>query len=234
MTSKRSYQPELIDLGPEFYTQQEYCDCLHQLARIGRLLGGDQATLKQFSSISNIQSILDVGCGGGQFTLKMAQKFPEAQVTGIDICPQAIEFALNRKAEAKLENVFFEQPLTKELNYPDRFFDVVTATLVCHHMDDVNLIEFLKKSCQIAAKKVVINDLHRHWLAYQGFSFLAKPLFSNRLIFHDGRLSIKKGFKKADWISYLQAANIPLHLCSIKWHWAFRWTVSIDTHLMQR
>ena len=44
MLSQRSHQPELIDLGPSHYTPQQYRDCLYQLDRIGRWLGGDQAT----------------------------------------------------------------------------------------------------------------------------------------------------------------------------------------------
>jgi len=45
----RSYQKELIDLGDEYYSEEEYFDCLEKLGAVGRLLGGDRATLKSFS-----------------------------------------------------------------------------------------------------------------------------------------------------------------------------------------
>lgn len=95
-------------------------------------------------------------------------------------------------------------------------------------MNDDQLIEFLKKS-YLVAKKFIINDLHRHWLASLGFALVAKPFFDNRLIFHDGLLSIKRAFKRQDWIHYLKAAGIPLEQCSITWHWAFRWVLCINT-----
>lgn len=219
----RSSQKELIDLGPPYYTDEEYDECLDQLGRIGRFLGGNRASLRTFKKMPKFNTILDIGCGGGQFSILLAKQFPEAQILGIDISSTAIAFAQKRFQETMLNNIQFEV-----CSDPQNQFDVVTATLVCHHLDDKSLIEFLKKSYQIAKNNIIINDLHRHWLAYFGFSLLSKCFFRNRLICHDGLLSIKKSFKKKDWISYLTQAGIPLERCSIKWHWAFRWIVQIN------
>jgi 2-polyprenyl-3-methyl-5-hydroxy-6-metoxy-1,4-benzoquinol methylase len=227
--SRRSYEPELLDLGPSHYSEDEYKECLHQLKRIGCILGGDQATLNTFRKFPPPDTILDVGCGGGHFTIELARQFPAAHVVGVDISPQAIEFAQARLQEAALNNVEFSLAPTEKLSYPPNSFDHVTATLVCHHLDDDALIDFLKRAYQVATKSIILNDLHRHWLAYSAFSLIAKPLFRNRLIVNDGLLSIQRGFKKQDWIGYLEAAEIPLEDCSITWHWAFRWVICIDT-----
>jgi 2-polyprenyl-3-methyl-5-hydroxy-6-metoxy-1,4-benzoquinol methylase len=226
---KRSYEPELLDLGPSYYTTEEYEECLHQLDRIGRYLGGNQASLKNLHQLPKLQSILDVGCGGGSFTMELAKQFSEAQILGIDISNEAISLARKKQQKANLANLRFEVPSSDQLSYAPNSFDLVTSTLMCHHLNDDQLIEFLKKSYQIAAEGVIINDLHRHWLAYLSFALIAKPIFSNRLIFHDGLLSIKRAFKRQDWIHYLKAAEIPLEHCSITWYWAFRWVVRIDT-----
>lgn len=226
---ERSYEPELLDLGPSYYTTEEYENCLHQLDKIGRYLGGNKATLKHLHKLSSPNSILDVGCGGGSFTIELAKQFPKAQIVGIDISNEAITFARKRLQQANVENVLFEVLSSHQLSYLPNSFDIVTCTLMCHHLKDDQLIEFLKKSYQIATKAMVINDLHRHWLAYLSFALIAKPVFSNRLIFHDGLLSIKRAFKKQEWIGYLKAAKIPLEHCSITWHWAFRWVLRVDT-----
>jgi 2-polyprenyl-3-methyl-5-hydroxy-6-metoxy-1,4-benzoquinol methylase len=230
--SKRLNQPELIDLGPAYYTTEEYEDCLYQLDRIGRFLGGDAATYSGFNQLKqNPTSILDVGCGGGLFTMRLARRYPEAKIVGIDISKEAIQFARHQLKiiNPPLKNIMFEVPPSPELSYPPESFDVVTSTLVCHHLSDDDIISFLKQAYSIAKHAIILNDLHRHIVARMGFSVTAPSFFSNRLIVHDGLLSIQRAFKKQDWIAYLKAARIPLSRCSITWHWAFRWIILINT-----
>lgn len=223
----RSMELELLDLGPSHYSAEEYLDCMIQLDRIGRYLGGDRGTLKAISKVKNPQSILDIGCGGGLFTIRLANKYPNADVVGCDISPQAIDYANKAVLVSKTRNIHFEIH-TPELNYPNRSFDIVTSTLVCHHLRDVQLIDFLKRAYTIAKKRVIINDLHRHPLAYFGFKALSPLFFRNRLVQNDGPLSIKRSFRKKEWEYFLNAAGIALDKCHIQWHWAFRWIISIN------
>lgn len=225
MMEKRSYQPEWIDLGPAYYTSQEYQDCMIQLDRVGRLLGGDRATFAAFDQLGFVpDSILDVGCGGGLFTAKLAQKYPTAKVAGSDISQEALTFA---NTHSQLPNLEFQLSAKPQLDYPLNSFDVVTSTLVCHHLKDEDLISFLKQAIAVAKKAIILNDLHRHPLALFGFSMLAPLFFNNRLVKHDGPLSIRRAFTKQDWIHYLHAAGIPPTSYSITWHWPFRWIVRI-------
>lgn len=224
----RSFEPEFLDLGPSYYTKEEYDECLYQLSRIGHFLGGNAATLKVLNHHPAFESLLDFGCGGGQFAMQLGELFPKIKVVGVDISSEAIEYAQKELKQKPLKNVQFDHALPLSLYLPNTF-DIVTTTLVCHHFNDDELIDFLKNGYRIAKKALVINDLHRHWLAYSGFAFISKFFFPNRLIYHDGLLSIKKAFKKQDWIDYLIAADIPLEYCRISWHWAFRWVVHIDT-----
>lgn len=222
---RRIETPELIDLGPSYYTEEEYRDCLFQLGRIGRLLGGNRATFWAFRQLEYLPtSILDVGCGGGQLAIQLAKRYPQGTVKAIDLSAQAINFAKQQLAkETNLCSVEFCIPPTPHLEEPPKSFDVVTSTLVCHHLSDLQIIDFLKRSMQIAKEAVIINDLHRHPLASCSYLAIAPLLFPNRLIFHDGLLSIKRAFKREDWIHYLQAACIPPQAWSLSWHFPFRW-----------
>jgi 2-polyprenyl-3-methyl-5-hydroxy-6-metoxy-1,4-benzoquinol methylase len=233
--NKRSYQPELMDLGPSYYTAEEYRDCLRKLGTIGRLLGGDRATFKDINRLSHVPtSILDVGCGGGWFTCRLAHRYPNAQVLGIDIDPQALYVArenikiYEQQYNVSLKNLSFEHRTSPRLSEPEHSFDVVTATLLCHHLKDHELITFLGDAYRIARKAVILNDLHRHWLAYALF-WLLSPFFFNRLIRYDGLLSIKRAFTRAELESYCAHAGIAIRFVHISWHWAFRWIVRIDT-----
>jgi 2-polyprenyl-3-methyl-5-hydroxy-6-metoxy-1,4-benzoquinol methylase len=228
---KRIYDPELLDLGPSFYTLAEYNDCLYQLGRIGTATGGDTATLRVLKKLPySFDSILDVGCGGGTFTIKLAQEFTQAHVVGIDINGNAIEYAQAQLAPLRqnLPNVRFELRHKPDLSEEPKSFDIVTASLVCHHFTDEVLIDFLKRARTIARKGIVINDLHRHWLAYAGFSVIAPLFFRNRLIRSDSLLSIQRSFIYSDWVTYLQKAGFNEQDYSISWHWLFRWIVRVD------
>jgi 2-polyprenyl-3-methyl-5-hydroxy-6-metoxy-1,4-benzoquinol methylase len=219
---KRSHELELIDLGPNHYTEEEYRDCLRQLGRIGRHLGGDKATLSAFTRLKEPPwSILDVGCGGGDFAIRLAQTYPHAQVKGIDIDPLAIAYA---REQAPLPNLAFEK--SRDMGEE---WDVVTATLVCHHLADDELVAFIQQACRAAGRRVILNDLHRHWIATAAFGAVAPLFFRNRLIIHDGFLSVRRAFKRRELEHFVQAAGIPLAACRITWHLGFRWIVEIDT-----
>lgn len=231
MLSHRSHQPEWMDLGSAHYSSEEYRDCLYQLSRVGRLLGGDKATFRAIDQLPEPpQSILDVGCGGGLFTLRLAERYPNACVCGVDISKDAISFALERLQECRQHpsKVQFLHATSPHLDELEDSFDVVTATLVCHHLSDHEMISFLRESCRIAKKAVIINDLHRHSCAFFGFGAVAPILFRNRLLWHDGLLSIRRSFTRRDWTLLLHAAGIDERSYRITWHWAFRWIVQID------
>lgn len=227
----RSHEKELIDLGPSQYTLKEYENCLKQLGRIGKFLGGDRATFHAIDRLMQLpQTILDVGCGGGAFTMNLARRYPQAKVTGIDISEQAINYANKQLAnQLAITNLTFQLTDQSTLSYHANQFDLVTATLVCHHLTDKELIAFLKQSVHIAKSAVILNDLHRHPLASMSFCVAAPLFFRNRLIWHDGLLSIKRSFKRNDWMRYLQDADIDPKRVSLTWHWPFRWILSINT-----
>jgi 2-polyprenyl-3-methyl-5-hydroxy-6-metoxy-1,4-benzoquinol methylase len=228
--ANRIHTPEWLDLGPTYYTEEEYNDCLMQLNRIGRFLGGDRATLWALKSLQKPPtSILDVGCGGGQMAILAAKSYPQAYVKGIDLYEPAIAFSkkMLKEQNPEMQTIEFCVPPTTKLSEPPKSFDVVMTNLVCHHFSDDDIVDFIKRSVSIAKEAVIINDLHRHSFATCSFSVIAPLFFPNRLIQHDGPLSIKRAFKRADWMEYLQAAGIPQHAWSLTWHWAFRWVLII-------
>ncbi len=225
---ERSTQKEYLDLGPEAYTHSEYDQCLDKLETIGKWLGGDAATLSALNSLAESPgSILDVGCGGGGLAQLMAKKYADCSVSGVDIDPWAIAYAENYRTQNELLNLKFEHRSDKTLSNPGRRFDVVTCSLVCHHMADDEIIDFLKHSATIANYAIIINDLHRHLLASLLFPIIAPIFFRNRLIFHDGLLSIKRSFVYQDWKYYLREAGFSPDQYTITWKWAFRWFVVV-------
>jgi 2-polyprenyl-3-methyl-5-hydroxy-6-metoxy-1,4-benzoquinol methylase len=229
--SRRSTTLELIDKGPSYYTPDEYDDCLQQLDRIGHLLGGDRATFTAMDSLGfTPQSILDVGCGGGLFAIKLAKRYPHSHIVGIDISAEAIAFANKQQAIALPipNNVSFIKIDQPQLDYSANSFDLVMSTLMCHHLTDHEIVAFLQQAYVVAKEAVILNDLHRHWLATAAYALVAPIFFRNRLTICDGLLSIRRSFTRKEWIAYLDAAGIPAQEVTISWHWVFRWIVVID------
>jgi len=160
--------------------------------------------------------------------------FPEATVLGIDISQAAIDHAKKHLPEDFKKKVAFHIQDDKTLAYPDNSFDVVTTMLVCHHMTEGELLFFLRESYRVSSQVVIINDLHRHILAYISFSLIAPFVFPNRLIWHDGRLSVRRSFRKRDWLLLLEKAGFQKHQYTLKWNRAFRWTLTVFGNVKSR
>jgi ubiquinone/menaquinone biosynthesis C-methylase UbiE len=74
--------------------------------------------------------ILDLGCGTGEATLRLAAMFPGAEaVIGVDLMPELLEVAQQR-VEKGGSSVSFEQGDGFALRFPDESFDLV----VCRHV----------------------------------------------------------------------------------------------------
>ena len=225
---ERSSKKEFIDSIPPNYTYDEYNVCIDQLGLIGKWLGGDIATLYALRELNFYpKSILDVGCGGGHLTRKIALAYKNTDVEGIEINPWAIDYALNRLHSQNIPNLRFNHRRNKTLSEPENSVDIVLCSLVCHHMTDDEIVTFLKQAASSAQSAIVINDLHRHRFASILFAIIAPVFFRNRLIVHDGLLSIKRSFIYRDWEFYLSQAGFSPEQWTIYWRWAFRWIITI-------
>lgn len=226
ISMKRCQQKELIDLGPDFYTQTEYHDCLKKLFWVSKVFGFFRSTKMVLKHFPTATSLIDIGCGGGLFLLNLHRFFPSIKMRGIDINPEAIAYAkLNQKRYAANKSINFVLQNKPQINFSPGEFDIILATLVCHHLSDEELVCFFRDATSVAGQAVIINDLHRHPLAYGFYALLSPLLFRNRLITHDGLISIKRSFKRSELHVLLLKAGI--RNFQIKWCWPFRWQIII-------
>ncbi len=56
-------------------------------------VGVDGVLIGSWADVKDVKTILDVGSGCGLITLMMAQRCPDAIVTGIEIDPDSVEEA---------------------------------------------------------------------------------------------------------------------------------------------
>ncbi len=80
------------------------------------------------------KSLLDVGCGAGNYTLKLLQKLPNCDCTLIDLSLPMLERARNRVGAATNGSVEIIQDDIREIDLGEARFDVIVAASVLHHL----------------------------------------------------------------------------------------------------
>ena len=78
--------------------------------------------------------VLDVGCGAGNYSLKLLEQLPNLDVTLIDLSRPMLDRAMERVQRATAGSVRAVQGDIREIALADGGFDVVLAAAVLHHL----------------------------------------------------------------------------------------------------
>ena len=78
--------------------------------------------------------VLDVGCGAGNYTLKLLERLPNLDVTLIDLSKPMLDRATERVRQATAGHITAIQCDIREVELPDEQFDIVLAAAVLHHL----------------------------------------------------------------------------------------------------
>ncbi len=85
------------------------------------------------------ENVLELGCGTGALTIRLAQRFPKARLTAVDAAPEMIEIArqrLVRHRSRSLANVACTSALFEELELSDHTYDLIVSNMSLHHVVD--------------------------------------------------------------------------------------------------
>jgi tRNA (cmo5U34)-methyltransferase len=80
--------------------------------------------------------LLDVGCGAGNFTLKLLQLIPDVNVTLVDLSRPMLDRAVERISVVSKGAVQPVQGDIRELDFKPVQFDIILAAAVLHHLRD--------------------------------------------------------------------------------------------------
>ncbi|WP_395612923.1 methyltransferase domain-containing protein [Allosphingosinicella sp.] len=151
--------------------------------------------------------LLDVGFGHGDMLRRIAKwakrRRLAADLIGVDLN--------TRSAAAARAATPIEWPIEYRTgDYRDVAgpLDFVVSSLVAHHMTDDQLDEFLRFMEARASRGWIVNDLHRLAFPYMGFPLLARLLGAHRIVREDGKVSIGRSFRPAEWEAILAKAGI--------------------------
>ena len=80
-----------------------------------------------------VKRILDMGCGVGQMTVALKERFPDAEVWGIDVGGPMVRYAHMRDRRLGV-GVNFAQRLAEDTKFPDNHFDIVVSYIIHHEL----------------------------------------------------------------------------------------------------
>jgi ubiquinone/menaquinone biosynthesis C-methylase UbiE len=118
------------------------------------------------------QRILDAGAGSGDTAAVLAEAFPEAEVTGLDLSEHMLAVAKQRIADAGLaDRVRFIQGDVAEMPLRSGMFDAVVSQDTLHLLDEP--LPMLNECERVRAEHgaLVLRSVRRSWLG------LLDPIF---------------------------------------------------------
>lgn len=220
----RSRETEWMDTAP--VSDADYAACLADLAAVNTVTLARLPTLgfmaRAVRRAGRPLRVLDVGCGGGDMLRRLRRwgrrAGHELELVGLDLNHQGIAAA--RAATPARMGIEFR--CADAFAPSDERVDVVLSSLFTHHLDDAAVVAFVRWMEQRAAVGWFVNDLHRHPVADRAFRGLSRAAGWHRFVRHDGPVSVRRAFTRADWDRVLRQAGVA---ADVRWHLPFRFCV---------
>nr|WP_042121831.1 methyltransferase domain-containing protein [Paenibacillus senegalensis] len=175
-------------------------------------------------------TLLDIGAGSGDNNRKLLRwadrEKVDLQITLADITEEACSEARKQFADEPRVQVIRKNALDLQGEQAD----IVTASQFVHHFTGQQLVDMAEQLVRLSGRGVVLNDIHRHWLAWSAVWLATRILSRNRYIRHDGPLSVAKGFRDADWEQLKLDLTDRLGPITFEYSWRplFRYAVLVD------
>jgi Methyltransferase domain len=193
--------PEILD-SPDC-PPDEVAHSLRDIARVNRWFGGMNTSLALVERVAAKTggkkfSLLEVAAGFGEVPKAVAQKLARQ---GIDVQVTLLDIArshLRGGERAVVANAL-------ALPFRDGAFDLISCSLFAHHLEPVELQQFVRESMRVCRCAVLINDLVRHPL-HVALGYAAYPLLRSPASRHDGVASVRRSYVPTEMQEIIAAA----------------------------
>jgi 2-polyprenyl-3-methyl-5-hydroxy-6-metoxy-1,4-benzoquinol methylase len=206
---------------------------LNGLARLNRWSGSDRILWRPIRWLTaeitrRPLRLLDVACGAGDVLVGVAGRARRAgielELHGIDISPTALNHARRRFAATGIQVSLSQHDAVSE-PLPSGF-DVVTASLFLHHLNDEQAVEVLRR-CSVASQRLVlINDLRRSLNGWLLAATACHLLCRSPVVHADGPRSVERAFTPSEALQIAHRAGMAN--AAVSRRWPFRFLLSWD------
>ncbi|OHB61720.1 MAG: hypothetical protein A2Y76_00045 [Planctomycetes bacterium RBG_13_60_9] len=151
-----------------------------------RNLGQVHDTLIELADLHGAEEILDVGCGTGLLSSRLAEAADRIGVRGVDISPRMVKAALNREG-THIPHVEYQVGTVTRLPYSDGQFNVVFSCLLFHLLkgpDKTSALREISRTLKPGGRYVCAE-----------FEKYPGRLFSRKMLEYPGDLIRAAGFR---------------------------------------
>ncbi|ADW67512.1 methyltransferase domain-containing protein [Granulicella tundricola] len=202
---------------------EELRGCLRDISQVNRLTFAYRPTLHWLDYVYSVMPrqekplhIVDVGCGYGDMLRRIYEWAEWRRVpvvlTGIDLNKDAIRAAREVTHPGRVTYLAGDAYSFE----PAGGIDIVVSSLMTHHMEDAEIVEFIRWMDAKTRIGWFINDLHRQAVPYRLFRALTWFTTWHRFVKHDGPVSILRSFRREDWLELIEAAKVPEKTYAVK------------------
>jgi ubiquinone/menaquinone biosynthesis C-methylase UbiE len=177
--------------------REEFDQAYRELASINRKLGGIRA-IERFLPRKSGLEVLDVAAGGCDIGDALVEKH-SCRVVSLDLNPMGLRHS-RRTVPVVGDGM--------KLPFGDGAFDAVICSLSFHHLTDEECSQVLKEMWRTSRGCVIVNDLHRHPLAYVSIRILATLFSKSVMVKNDGPVSVCRAFRPADLREIARKAGV--------------------------
>lgn len=107
-----------------------------QVATIDAKISLELLTEAAKSIVPNAKNLLDIGCGAGNYTLKMLTKIPNLNCTLIDLSKPMLDKAKERVSSQTNREIEILQGDIRTVDFKENHYDIILAGAVLHHLRD--------------------------------------------------------------------------------------------------
>ena len=224
---QRTNQPELLDILDASYRSgvntAELAENLADIARLNRLTGTASWICRAIWSLVpsgvNRATILDVGAGAADVPVAVQRAAIRRGLTVrmvvVDRHPGVLSSIRQSVAAVRADAV--------RLPVVDGGIDVLICSQMLHHLSPPEVSAALREFARVTRWGFVLFDVERSWLAISTVRVLTWATSRNRLTRHDGPLSFRRAYRRAEMQGLACEAGLNTHALSMSAAFPFRW-----------
>ena len=144
------------------------------------------AYLNGHPSWRTAKTVLDVGCGNGDYVARLAENFPEKQFTGIEPSPGLLVRARSRHAGS---GVHFSGGTLEQSNTSEVFDFVVLRFVVQHLTNPEAFFEAIRRVCDLKSVVMIVEPCVERSVAVPALVRFNELVQSYEMLCHDKKTS---------------------------------------------